>query len=71
MAIQELVLKVAGMSCGHCKAAVEKAVGGVAGVQQAQVDLQAGAVRVVFDPGLATLEAITKAITDADYRVES
>ena len=69
MGIQEIALKVAGMSCNHCKAAVEKAVKALPGVQQAEVDLAAGTTRVVFDPGITTSEAIIQAIIDADYRV--
>lgn len=69
MSIQEITLKVAGMSCGHCKAAVEKAVKALPGVQQAEVELAAGTTRVVFDPGITTPEAIIQAIADADYSV--
>lgn len=69
MGIQEIAIKVAGMSCGHCKAAVEKAVKALPGVQQAEVDLAAGTTRVVFDPGITTSEAIIQTIIDADYRV--
>jgi copper chaperone CopZ len=69
MGIQEIAIKVAGMSCNHCKAAVEKAVKALPGVQQAEVDLAAGTTRVVFDPGITTSEAIIQTIIDADYRV--
>jgi len=69
MSIQELVLMVAGMSCSHCKAAVEEAVKALPGVQEAEVDLAAGTTRVVFDPGTTTTNAIIQAIVDADYHV--
>jgi len=39
-------IKVKGMSCGHCAAAVMKALEGLPGVSQVQVDLGTG--RVTF-----------------------
>ncbi|MBQ3060155.1 MAG: heavy-metal-associated domain-containing protein [Desulfovibrio sp.] len=36
------ILKVNGMRCPNCKAAVEEAAGKIAGVASAQVDLAAG-----------------------------
>ncbi len=36
----EIVIKIEGMSCGHCKAAVEKALEEVAGVTSAVVNLE-------------------------------
>lgn len=35
-------MKIKGMSCGHCVAAVTKALGGVEGVSNVQVDLERG-----------------------------
>jgi copper chaperone CopZ len=37
-------IKVKGMSCGHCAAAVTKALAGLPGVSQVQVDLASGRV---------------------------
>lgn len=42
----EYVLRVQGMTCGHCSARVEKASRSVAGVSQAEVDLEAGTIKV-------------------------
>ena len=39
-------LNVSGMTCGHCKAAVEKALQNVAGVNATQVDLASGKVSI-------------------------
>ena len=62
----ETVLKVEGMMCTHCKAAVEKACKNVAGVVDAVVDLKAKTVTVTGDADVAALK---KAITDADFEV--
>ena len=62
----ETVLKVEGMMCTHCKAAVEKACKAVPGVVDAVVDLRAKTVTV---SGNADVAALKKAITDADFEV--
>jgi len=64
-----MTLKVEGMSCGHCKAAVEKTLKGTAGVQDAEVDLSAKSVTVTYDPGKVGREDLTKAVVDAGYDV--
>lgn len=57
-------LKIEGMSCGHCKAAVEKALTGVQGVDRFEVNLEAGRATV---EGSAAPEALIAAIADAGY----
>lgn len=69
MAMAEEVLKVQGMSCNHCKMAVEKAVKNLPGVSAADVDLPAGTVRVTFDPGAVSHDKIASAIDKAGYKV--
>lgn len=60
-------IKVLGMSCGHCKGAVEKAVKAVAGVSGVEVDLKQALVAVTFDEGVTNVEQIKAAISDAGY----
>ena len=60
------VIKVNGMMCTHCKAAVEKACKAVPGTVDAVVDLEAKNVTVTGSAGAADLK---KAITDAGYEV--
>ncbi len=55
---------VKGMACAHCKATVEKAVGSLAGVNSAIVDLSAGTITV---DGTALPEDILAAITAAGF----
>ncbi len=62
----ETVIKVEGMMCKHCKARVEQVCKTVPGTQDAVVDLQAKTVTVT---GIADVEALKQAITDADYEV--
>ncbi|HBD64651.1 MAG TPA: heavy metal translocating P-type ATPase, partial [Clostridiales bacterium] len=62
------VLVVEGMSCGHCKAAVEKALKSVAGVENAVVDLNSKTAEVTLT-GEVSGDALSKAVTDAGYEV--
>ena len=54
------------MSCGHCKAAVEKALKDVGGVETAVVDLEKKQAVVT---GSAAMEAMRAAVEDAGYEV--
>lgn len=58
------VYTVEGMHCNHCKAAVEKAVGGLKGVTAAEVNLGAKTVTV---SGTADADAVRKAVEQAGF----
>jgi len=62
----EIVIKVGGMMCPHCQAAVEAACKGVPGVVDAVVSLEEKQVTVT---GSADIEALKKAIIEADYEI--
>jgi len=62
------VLTVEGMSCGHCKAAVEKALKSVDGVENAVVDLSNKTADVTLTKEVSN-ETLSKAVTDAGYDV--
>ena len=64
--MQETIIKIEGMSCGHCKAAVEKALKAVAGVETAVVDLEKKQAVVT---GNAAMQAMREAVEDAGYDV--
>lgn len=44
-------VKIKGMSCGHCVMAVTKALGGIAGIKNVQVDLKNGAATFEEETG--------------------
>lgn len=67
--MEKQILTVEGMSCGHCKAAVEKAVRALPGVESAEVDLGAKKLTVEFDAGITTLAQIKEAVDDAGFTV--
>lgn len=67
--LEKQMLTVEGMSCGHCKNAVEKAVRGLPGVLAAEVDLGAKKLVVEFDGAKSSLADIKNAIEEAGYDV--
>lgn len=61
-----IVLNVEGMSCGHCKKAVEGAVAGVDPKATCTVDLESGKVEVSSDQPAAQF---AQAIEEAGYDI--
>ncbi len=59
---------VAGMTCGHCVAAVTEEVAKVAGVTAIEVDLESGRLDVTAD-GPIDDAAIAAAVDEAGYEV--
>ncbi|MDD3652995.1 MAG: cation transporter [Desulfotomaculaceae bacterium] len=68
--MEQIVLKVDGMSCNHCKAAVEKTLKETSGVRKAVVDLGAGVVTVHYEPGQVARDGLVQAIVNAGYEVK-
>ncbi len=63
-----LEIDVAGMTCAFCAYGVEKNLGKLAGVEKAQVSLEAKKVRVVMKPGETPDETrIREIIRDAGF----
>lgn len=64
-------IKVNGMTCGHCKAAVEGALTKLDGVVSAAVNLEQKLVDVEFDDSKVTVEKLKEEIEDNGYDVVS
>lgn len=64
----ETVLKVEGMSCGHCKSAVEGAVSELTGVDSVEVSLEEALVKVKHSDSI-TVEMLKETIEDQGYDV--
>ncbi|GAB6171530.1 hypothetical protein JCM15765_10080 [Paradesulfitobacterium aromaticivorans] len=61
-----IVLRIKGMTCGHCRAAVERALLGVPGVTGAQVNLMRQQAVVM---GLVDRALLIQAVDDSGYFV--
>jgi P-type Cu+ transporter len=64
-----LTFGITGMTCGSCQRQVESALAGVAGVQEARVNLARGTADVRFDPSIATPAALAEAVRRAGYGI--
>ena len=67
--MEKVTVKVDGMSCEHCVKAVTEAAGGLPGVSDVKVSLEAGTAEVGYDPARVSLDAIKAAIEDQGYDV--
>lgn len=67
--MKQIIFQVSGMTCGHCVKAVENAVNGLEGIEQIDVQLNNGTVKVTFDPARADEMTIKNAIEDQGYDV--
>ncbi len=67
--MEQVTLKVQGMSCGHCVNSIEGSVGELHGVSKVKVHLEKGTVDVEFNNQEVTLEKIKETIDDQGYDV--
>ena len=67
--MEDTTFNVPGMSCGHCKAAVEGELNRLPGVERSDANLDNGTVEVTYDEGRVGAEQLKKAIEDAGYTV--
>jgi Cu+-exporting ATPase len=69
MSKESKILNVNGMSCSHCENTIKKHVGGLNGVDNVAVDLEAKKVTVEYDPDKVTIDTIKETIEDQGYEV--
>ena len=67
----EKTFNVEGMSCGHCKAAVESELGKLPGVERSNADFEKGTVEVSYDEGRVGTDDLKGAIEEAGYEVRA
>jgi len=66
--MDELILKITGMSCGHCVGQVTKALSRLDGVQVNSVKV--GEAVVVYDPREIVPPEIIQAVNEAGYETQ-
>ena len=62
-----VALAITGMTCGHCVAAVKKALAAVPGVVEVEVTLSPPRAMVTCDPSMTTVEMLTKSTAEEGY----
>jgi len=65
--VAEITLKIDGMSCQHCVAAVKKAVDALEGIDSS--DVAVGSAKVLFDDSKTSRDAIAAAVQAAGYKI--
>jgi copper chaperone len=64
---KHVALAITGMTCGHCVAAVKKALAAVPGVGKVEVTLSPPRAVVSCDPSRTTMEMLTTATGEEGY----
>ncbi len=67
----EKILSVPGISCGHCKRAIDDALSTLAGVDKVDVSIDSKTVNISYDGTDATLAAVVAALDEQGYDVAS
>jgi periplasmic mercuric ion binding protein len=64
---QSVTLDLQNMTCAMCKFTIKKALLGVEGVEEANVDYDTKTAKLTFNPQKTSVDALIKATTDAGY----
>ena len=65
------VLKVRGMTCGHCELSVQEELEELDGVERAKADRETGDVEVAYDESKVGIEQMGVAVEEAGYTLRS
>ncbi|MCK2089400.1 cation transporter [Thauera aromatica] len=65
--MDEVTIKVEGMSCGGCVKNVTGVLKALSGVAEAQVSLENASATVRYDPAIVSLEALRAAVENAGF----
>lgn len=66
----DLTLKVDGMTCMGCVKSVTNVLNEMAGVSEAEVNLDKAQALVSYDPDVVSPEELAAAVADAGFEVE-
>jgi len=66
---QRQLLKIKGMSCGHCTGAVKSAIEQFDGIENVIVKLEPGSAEFDFDPTVYKLEELITSIEEEEFEV--
>lgn len=68
--METITLTAPDISCAHCKMTIEREVGGMAGVDGCQVDVDSRQVRVTFNPSQTSPAQIAQRLDEEGYPVQ-
>jgi copper ion binding protein len=68
--LERATLTAPDISCSHCVATIQKAVGGLAGVSKVAANEQTKQVQVEFDPQRVSLAQIEATMDEEGYPVQ-
>lgn len=63
--MERVTIQIDGMSCGHCVAAVGRALSAVPGVDVEQIAV--GSATIAYDPGVVSFDRIRAAVRAEGY----
>ena len=66
---EKVLLKIDGMTCGHCVMRVEKTLNGLEGVKRSRVSLKKKHTEIIYDGKKTTVETLKNAIIEAGYSI--
>lgn len=69
--MEDVVIKVGGMSCQGCVKNITGVLSALDGVQTAEVSLERGEAKVVFDPSQLDIAELRSAIEDAGFDADA
>ena len=68
--LEHITITAPDISCGHCVATVQEAVGELAGVNTVTANADTKQVEVSFDPGRVSVTQIESAMDEAGYPIQ-
>ncbi|WP_372869509.1 copper chaperone CopZ [Planomicrobium okeanokoites] len=68
--MEQTTLKIEGMTCDHCKKAVDGALRNLQGVQEVKVDVTKGIADVTYNNSEVTADSMKEAVEEQGYDVK-
>ncbi|MBN8210123.1 copper chaperone CopZ [Bacillus sp. NTK071] len=68
--MEQTTITIEGMTCNHCKKAVETALTELNGVSGVEVDVEKGKADVSYDSSKVTVSEMSEAVEDQGYDVK-
>ena len=65
------ILNVPDISCGHCQATIQGALGAIPGIVSVNVDIPTKKVTVQYDAAVVGLDRMKEVLAEEDYPVAS